>query len=97
MAWFNAEKGFGFVKADDGSEAFLHIRPLEAAGHQSVPAGARLKVRLRPGQKGPQVTEVLEVDLSTAEPAKPAPRAPRRRPMESGPERSRRSWPNCRC
>lgn len=40
MAWFNPEKGFGFVKADDGSEAFLHIRPLEAAGHKSVSAGA---------------------------------------------------------
>lgn len=71
VAWFNPEKGFGFAKTDDGSEAFLHIRPLEVAGHKSVPAGARLKVRLRQGQKGPQVAEVLEVDLSTAEPAKP--------------------------
>jgi len=85
VAWFNPGKGFGFVKTSDGSEAFLHIRPLEAAGHNSVPAGARLNVRLGQGQKGPQVTEVLEVDLTTAETSRPA-RPSRPQPREGGPE-----------
>jgi cold shock protein len=64
---FNAEKGFGFVAVAGGSEAFMHIRQLEAAGHSSVPEGARVKVRIGQGQKGPEVTEVIEVDLSTAQ------------------------------
>ena len=67
VKWFNAEKGFGFVALTGGSEAFLHIRPLEAAGHSGVPEGARLKVRIGQGQKGPQVAEVIEVDTSTAQ------------------------------
>jgi len=67
VAWFNPEKGFGFVKTAEGSDAFLHIRALEAAGHTTVPAGARLEVRLGQGQKGPQVEEVLRVDTSTAD------------------------------
>jgi CspA family cold shock protein len=67
VKWFNAEKGFGFVAVDGGSEAFLHIRQLEAAGHLSVPEGATLKVRIGQGQKGPEVTEVIEVDISTAQ------------------------------
>ena len=46
VKWFNAEKGFGFVAVAGGSEAFLHIRQLEAAGHSSVPEGARVKVRI---------------------------------------------------
>jgi CspA family cold shock protein len=71
VSWFNAEKGFGFVKASDGSDAFLHIRALEAAGHQSVSPGATLKVRLGQGLKGPQVMEVFEVDNSTAQAAAP--------------------------
>ena len=66
VKWFNAEKGFGFVALDGGSEAFIHIRQLETAGHTSVPEGARIKVRLGQGQKGPEVTEVIEVDMSTA-------------------------------
>jgi CspA family cold shock protein len=61
VKWFNAEKGFGFIDVVDGSEAFLHIRQLEAAGHRSVAEGARVKVRIGQGQKGPEVTEILEV------------------------------------
>ena len=67
VKWFNAEKGFGFVAVAGGSEAFMHIRQLEAAGHSSVPEGARVKVRIGQGQKGAEVTEVIEVDTSTAQ------------------------------
>src|SRR3954468_24477078 len=67
VKWFNAEKGFGFVAVVGGSEAFMHIRRLEAAGHSSVPEGTRVKVRIGQGQKGPEVTEVIEVDPSTAQ------------------------------
>ena len=67
VKWFNAEKGFGFVAVVGGSEAFMHIRQLEAAGHSSVSEGARVKVRIGQGQKGPEVTEVIEVDTSTAQ------------------------------
>src|SRR5688572_7192142 len=80
VKWFNAEKGFGFITVDGGSEAFLHVRQLEAAGHNSVLEGARLKVRIGQGQKGPQVTELLEVDTNTAQVGstterRPAPRS----------------------
>jgi CspA family cold shock protein len=70
VKWFNSEKGFGFVALSDGSgEAFLHIRPVEAAGHSALEPGTTLQVRVGQGQKGPQVTEVLSVDTSTAEPS----------------------------
>lgn len=76
VKWFNPEKGFGFVEITDGSgDVFMHARALEAAGHSSVAPGATLTVRVGPGQKGRQVTEVVAVDESTAE-AQPA-RAPR--------------------
>ena len=61
---FNAEKGFGFVAVVGRSDAFLHIRQLEAAGHSSVPEGSRIKVRIGQGQKGFEVTEVIEVNLN---------------------------------
>src|SRR3954451_4415369 len=80
VKWFNAEKGFGFVAVAGGSEAFMHIRQLEAAGHRSEPEGARVKVRIGQGQKDLEVSEVIEVDPSTAQvtgtPAgRPAPRS----------------------
>lgn len=61
VKWFNAEKAFGFVAVVGGPEAFMHARQLEAAGHRTVPDGARLKVRIGQGQKGPEVTEIVEV------------------------------------
>jgi len=73
---FNAEKGFGFVAVVGGLEAFMHIRQLEAAGHSSVPEGARVKVRIGQGQKGPEVTEVIEIDLSSAHVGSSAERRP---------------------
>src|SRR5919202_4649204 len=76
VKWFNSEKGFGFVELSDGTgDAFLHARVLEAAGHAAAAPGSRMRVRTGQGQKGPQVTEVLELDQSTA--TAPAPRAPR--------------------
>lgn len=76
VKWFNGEKGFGFVEMTDGSgEAFLHIRAVEAAGHTALEPGTTLQVKIGQGQKGPQVTEVVSVDASTATPQ--APRGPR--------------------
>src|ERR671921_2006048 len=70
VKWFNADKGFGFVELTDGSgEAFLHIRPVEAAGYSALESGTTLVVRVGPGQRGPQVTEVISVDTSTADPS----------------------------
>lgn len=72
VKWFNKEKGFGFVELGDGSgDAFLHIRAVEAAGHDDLQPGTRLTVQTAQGQKGPQVTNVTSVDTSTAEAAPP--------------------------
>jgi cold shock protein len=82
VKWFNADKGFGFVIVTGGPDAFLSARALELAGHSSVPDGARVKVRISQGQKGPQVSEVLEVDTTTAQVTerRPASRPTSRRP-----------------
>jgi CspA family cold shock protein len=78
VKWFNPEKGFGFVAMGDGSgDAFLHSAVLRRAGYEAVGEGATLQVRVGPGQKGSQVTEVVSVDETTAAPASARPaRAP---------------------
>jgi CspA family cold shock protein len=76
VKWFNGEKGFGFAELGDGTgDAFLHIGVLQAAGRETVPPGTKLKCHVGQGQKGKQITHVLEVDESTATPERP--RAPR--------------------
>ncbi len=80
VKWFNPEKGFGFVELGNGSgDAFLHIGVLHNSGRDSVSPGAKMKVTVGTGQKGPQVVSVIEVDESTAtQTTRPAgPRGPR--------------------
>lgn len=61
VLWFNSEKGFGFVQTPDDGKAFLHVRQLESVGRKTVAEGAALTVVIQPGEKGPQVAEVLNV------------------------------------
>jgi CspA family cold shock protein len=90
VKWFNPEKGFGFVQLADGSgDAFLHASVVERSGNSTVPPGATLEVRTSPGPKGPQVTEILSVDSSTAaqEPARrPRPERPQAPPDQAAVE-----------
>ncbi|MBM3558939.1 MAG: cold shock domain-containing protein [Alphaproteobacteria bacterium] len=90
VKWFNAEKGFGFAELSDGTgDVFLHIGVLQAAGHESVPPGATLRVQVGQGQKGRQITAVLSVDESTAT------EAPRRAgPRDAAVPRPRRPAPD---
>ena len=68
VKWFNPEKGFGFVTLDNGSgDAFLHAKTVAQSGRDAaaLQPGARVRVRIGQGLKGPQVSEVLEIDTST--------------------------------
>jgi cold shock protein len=65
VKWFKSDKGYGFVELANGQgDAFLHANALQGAGHESVPAGAKLRVQVGAGAKGAQVTRVLEVDTA---------------------------------
>ena len=69
VKWFNPSKRYGFVELLDGSgDAFLHATVLRPLGVDGLQPGATLELRLAPGQRGPQVTEIISVDSSTAVP-----------------------------
>jgi CspA family cold shock protein len=90
VKWFNPEKGFGFVELGDGSgDAFLHIGVLQSAGHDVVQPETKLRVQVGQGQKGRQVTAVLEVDASGASAAAARPARSPSAPKMSGGGRER--------
>lgn len=72
IKWFNASKGFGFVALDDGTpDAFLPMAVLRRAGFEQVREGASISCEIGDGAKGPLVTTVLNIDMSTAVPPGP--------------------------
>ena len=67
VKWFNASKGFGFVTLSDGTQdAFLPMAILRRAGYEDVREGALIVCEISAGAKGPLVTQVLNIDASTA-------------------------------
>jgi CspA family cold shock protein len=74
VKWFNTVKGFGFITPSDGSnDAFLHLSVLRDAGVAALQPGATIRCIVSSREKGLQVTQILNVDDSTAEPVRPSP------------------------
>ena len=70
VKWFNTVKGFGFITPSDGSnDAFVHLSVLRDAGFAVLQPGATVRCEVSSRSKGLQVTRILNVDESTAEPA----------------------------
>ena len=72
VKWYSPDKRFGFVELSDGSgDALVHATALSDIGISTLQPGETLELRVAPGQRGPQVTEVISVDSSTATPSRP--------------------------
>lgn len=62
VKWFNPEKGYGFIRPDDGSaDVFVHISAVQKAGHTTLAEGARVSYELLPGRSGKISAENLRV------------------------------------
>jgi CspA family cold shock protein len=87
VKWYNRNKRYGFVELSDGSgDVFLHATALAQSNIGTLEPGVTLEFRLAPGQRGPQVTEILSVDTSTAawsSPRKSVRPPPDRHPSEA--------------
>jgi CspA family cold shock protein len=58
VKWFNSEKGFGFIAADNGPDVFVHFSAIDMPGYKSLEENARVEFEITQGQKGPQAEGV---------------------------------------
>jgi cold shock protein len=53
VKFFNGERGYGFIKPDDGGrDVFVHITAVERAGLKSLNEGQRINFDVEPDKKG---------------------------------------------
>lgn len=58
VKWFNDEKGYGFIKAEDGKDVFVHHSEIRADGFRSLKEGEKVEFEMTEGPKGLKATNV---------------------------------------
>lgn len=59
VKWFNAEKGFGFIKPeDDSADVFVHFSAIQSSGFKSLEEGQKVEYDTAQGPKGLQAENV---------------------------------------
>lgn len=60
---FMDEKGFGFIKPDNGGkDIFVHHSAIQGSGFKSLAAGTRVEYELKQDPKGPRAENVAPIE-----------------------------------
>ena len=60
VKWFNAEKGFGFITREDGSDVFVHFSAIQEDGFKSLSEGQQVEFEIVDGNRGLQAANVYK-------------------------------------
>ena len=61
VKWFNAEKGYGFIRSDDGEDVFVHYSAIQSDGFKSLDEGQEVEFDKVSGERGPQAANVQKL------------------------------------
>lgn len=58
VKWFNAEKGYGFITREDGSDVFVHFSAIQRDGYKTLEEGQAVTFEVEDSDRGPQAVNV---------------------------------------
>jgi len=61
VKWFNAEKGFGFITTDEGTDVFAHFSQINKDGFKTLEEGEKVSCDVVEGAKGPQAENITVI------------------------------------
>lgn len=61
VKWFDAQKGFGFITSEGGSDVFCHFSSIQGDGFKTLEEGDSVEFEITDGAKGPQAANVNKI------------------------------------
>ncbi len=61
VKWFNGDKGYGFIEAEEGEDVFVHFSAITGSGYRSLNEGDQVEFEIVEDQKGPRAENVQVV------------------------------------
>jgi len=61
VKWFNAAKGYGFIKRETGEDVFVHFSAIQDSGYRTLEEGAAVEFEVVKGPKGLQASNVVRL------------------------------------
>jgi len=61
VKWFNAEKGFGFIEVEGGTDVFAHFSAIQGDGFKSLEEGQKVEFTVENGARGPQAANIVKL------------------------------------
>lgn len=58
VKWFDANKGYGFIEADDGEDIFVHFSEIQSEGFRTLMEGQMVTFEVEQSDRGPHATNV---------------------------------------
>lgn len=60
VKWFNAEKGYGFITTDEGTDVFVHYSAIQSEGFKTLDEGQSVTFDITESDRGPQASNVVK-------------------------------------
>ena len=61
VKWFNAEKGYGFMESENGSDVFVHFSAIQSEGFKTLEEGQPVQFDVTQGNRGDQAANVVRL------------------------------------
>jgi len=61
VKWFNDQKGFGFISAEDGNDYFVHYSSIEGDGFKTLKEGTSVQFTIEKSDRGPRAIQVTMI------------------------------------
>jgi CspA family cold shock protein len=66
VKWFNDQKGFGFIAAENGKDVFVHHSVIEGDGFRTLQEGETVEYEYEDSAKGMKATKVKRLAATEA-------------------------------